>query len=234
MSVALEFSDVSYGYAERIRSASGQGLRGVSFRVEQGEVCGLAGHNGSGKSTVLRLALGLLRPNQGVVRVFGQPAGSAAARARIGYLPEAPCFYRFLTGRELVMDSAALGKVAGRDRRPRVDSILDKVGLLGAADRRIETYSKGMLQRVGMAQALVHDPDLVILDEPCAGLDQDGLHLLSRILEDRRRQGKTVLLTSHLFWFHALVCDRWIFLEQGRAQTNSGETALPLGQEVSP
>lgn len=232
MSVALELCDVFYGYSERLRPSYGPCLCGVSFRVEHGEICGLAGHNGSGKSTVLKLGLGLLRADRGVVQVFGHSAGSAAARARIGYLPEAPCFYRFLTGRELVQASAALGEVARRDRIARVDSILDEVGLSDAADRRIETYSKGMLQRVGMAQALVHDPDLVILDEPCAGLDQDGLDLLSRILVERRRRGKTVLLTSHLFWFHSLPCDRWIFLEQGRVQASSRGAAHESGREV--
>jgi len=182
------------------------GLRGlrlravdhVSLAVRPGEVFGLLGPNGSGKSTTIKLLLGLLEPTAGECAIFGVPSGRVEARRDVGYLPEAPNFYRFLTGRELV---TFYGRMCG---------------LAGAADRRVGTYSKGMLQRIGLAQALVHDPRLLILDEPTAGVDPVGSAEMAELILALKARGKTVLITSHLLGQIEDLCDRVAILDRGR------------------
>ena len=200
------------------------GLRGVKLRavdhldltVPAGGIYGLLGPNGSGKSTTIKALLGLVAPSAGECRIFGRPSGEVAARRDVGYLPEAPYFYRHLTGRELV---GFYGRMCGLGRRElagRVETVVAQVGMTAAADRAVETYSKGMLQRIGLAQALVHDPRLLILDEPTAGVDPVGSAAMADLIRSLRDAGKTVLLTSHLLGQMEALCDRVAILDRGR------------------
>ncbi len=200
------------------------GLRGVKLRavdrldlrIEAGQVFGLLGPNGSGKSTTIKIILGLLEATAGTATVFGAPSGDIAARCQVGYLPESPYFYRHLTGRELVAFYARICGLRGPTLADRVADVLSLVAMTDAADRRVGTYSKGMLQRIGLAQALVHDPRLVILDEPTAGVDPVGAAAISEIILQLKARGKTVLITSHLLGQIEDICDRVAILERGR------------------
>ncbi len=200
------------------------GLRGVklravddlSFEVADNQVLGLLGPNGSGKSTTMKVILGLLEPTLGKCEIFGMRSDSVAARRLVGYLPESPYFYRFLTGRELVAYYAGICGITRAEKPKRVAEVLELVGLTAAADRRVGTYSKGMLQRIGLAQAIVHDPRLVILDEPTAGVDPIGSQAISELIRELKRRGKTVLLCSHLLAQVEDVCDHLVILNQGR------------------
>lgn len=200
------------------------GLRGVKLRavdhldltVAPGQIYGLLGPNGSGKSTTIKLLLGLLEPSAGECRIFGEPSGHVAARREVGYLPESPYFYRHLTGRELVRFYGRMCGLRAPTLEPRLAEVLALVGLGEAAERRVGTYSKGMLQRVGLAQALVHDPKLLILDEPTAGVDPVGSAAISELVLQLKAAGKTVLITSHLLGQIEDICDRVAILDRGR------------------
>ena len=200
------------------------GLRGLKLRavdhldltVAAGQVFGLLGPNGSGKSTTIKIILGLLEVTAGTATVFGVPSGQIAARQNVGYLPESPYFYRHLTGRELVAFYARLCGLGASSLADRVTEVIALVGMTDAADRRVGTYSKGMLQRIGLAQALVHDPRLVILDEPTAGVDPVGAAAISEIILSLKARGKTVLITSHLLGQIEDICDRVAILDRGR------------------
>jgi ABC-2 type transport system ATP-binding protein len=188
----------------------------LSLTIPSGKVFGLLGPNGSGKSTTLKIILGLLRPTSGTCQVLDRPRADAAARRSIGFLPEAPYFYRYLSGRELVRFYARVSGVSKHASAERADALLEKVGLSGAAQRRVGTYSKGMLQRVGLAQALVHDPRLVILDEPTAGVDPIGSAEIGEIILGLKAEGRTVLLCSHLLAQVEGLCDEIAILDRGR------------------
>ena len=188
----------------------------VNLDVAPGEIFGLLGPNGAGKTTTLKVLLGLVRPSSGRAELLGLPVGDIRAKQRLGYLPESPYFYDYLTGRELVF---FMGKLHGMSRaaaRRRADEMLERVGLSDAADLALRRYSKGMLQRVGIAQALVNDPDLVILDEPLTGLDPLGRKDLRELIGELRRQGKTVVLSSHILSDVELLADRVSIIVKGR------------------
>jgi ABC-2 type transport system ATP-binding protein len=188
----------------------------LNLRVEAGQVYGLLGPNGSGKSTTIKLILGLLRPTAGSSAIFGVPSARVEARREVGYLPEAPYFHRHLTGRELVRFYARLCGLKGASLERRMAEVVALVGMTEAADRRVGTYSKGMLQRIGLAQALVHDPKLLILDEPTAGVDPMGSAAIAQTILALKAQGKTVLITSHLLGQMEEICDRVAILDRGR------------------
>lgn len=188
----------------------------VSLRVFPGEVFGLLGPNGSGKSTTLKALLGLLTPTLGECFLSGRPGTDPATHRAIGYLPEAPYFPRFLSGRELLRFHARLAGVPRLGREERIDRLLERVGLARAADRRIGSYSKGMLQRIGLAQALVTDPPILILDEPTAGVDPVGAADIAALVLEQKARGKTILLCSHLLSQIEEVCDRVAILHRGR------------------
>ena len=175
-----------------------RGIEGVSFTVGRGEVFALLGHNGAGKTTTIGCLLDLVRPDRGEVSLLGHPHRDRQARARVGYLPERPYFFDYLTGRELLEFYADLLDVPRRERRDRVDQVLRQVDMLPDAGRRLNKYSKGMLQRLGLAQALLGDPELLILDEPMSGLDPMGRREVRTLLQDLKRQGRTILLSSHI------------------------------------
>ena len=213
---AIELKDITRDYSIGLRGYRLRALDKVNLSMPAGEIFGLLGPNGSGKSTTIKVILGLIRPSEGSCKVFGRSAGSQESRCRIGYLPENPVFYRFLTGRELVRFFASISGMHRGLRAEAVEQALETVRMLSCADRRVRTYSKGMLQRIGLAQALVHDPDILVLDEPMSGLDPIGTREVMDILQRLRSRGKTILLASHLLARVEEVCDRIAILHKGR------------------
>ncbi len=216
MPAALELRGVVKDFAIGLRGVKLRAVDHLDLTVAAGQVYGLLGPNGSGKSTTIKLVLGLLEPSAGNCAVFGVPSMRVEARRDVGYLPEAPYFYRHLTGRELVTFYAQLCALRGTTLHARVSEVIGLVGLSEAADRRVGTYSKGMLQRVGLAQALVHDPKLLILDEPTAGVDPMGAAAIAELILQLKAAGKTVLITSHLLGQIEEICDRVAILDRGR------------------
>lgn len=212
---AIEISGLIKDFSVGLRGVKLRAVDNLNLRIEPGQVYGLLGPNGSGKSTTIKIILGLLEPTAGTCRVFGVPGTKVEARLDVGYLPESPYFYRHLTGRELVQFYGRICGLGGASLKPRAAEVIAWVGLTDAADRRVSTYSKGMLQRIGLAQALVHDPRLVILDEPTAGVDPVGAAAISELILKLKAQGKTVLITSHLLAQIEDICDRVAILDRG-------------------
>lgn len=173
-------------------------VENLSFEIRPREVFGLLGPNGSGKSTTIKIILGLLRPTSGRVAVFGRPPTDVAVKRRIGYLPEESYLYQFLNARETLEYYAKLFQLDYRTRQRRIDELIDMVGLAGAQFRPVRDYSKGMQRRIGIAQALINDPDFLILDEPTTGLDPVGTRQVKDLIIELGRRGKTILLSSHL------------------------------------
>ena len=190
-------------------------LQDLNLRVEGGEIYGLLGPNGSGKSTTLKIILGLVSPTRGKAEIFGEDSLHVASREGVGFLPESPYFYRYLTGAETLRFFGRLSGLGGAALTAKVTELLDLVGLTDARDRRLSGYSKGMLQRIGLAQALVGEPRLVLLDEPTAGVDPAGSRDIRDLLLDLKRRGITVLLSSHLLSQVQEVCDRIGILANG-------------------
>lgn len=191
-------------------------LDSLSLDIPVGVVFGLLGPNGAGKSTTLKLLLNLLRPTSGTAELFGRPAGDVDAQRRLGFLPENPTFYDHLTAEELVSYFAGLFGLSGEERRRRVSNVLDRVALGAERRRPLRQYSKGMLQRVGLAQALVNDPELVILDEPMSGLDPVGRRDVRETILELRDQGRTVVFSSHILSDAEMLCSRVGILAKGR------------------
>ncbi|MBI2438445.1 MAG: ABC transporter ATP-binding protein [Lentisphaerae bacterium] len=202
--------------APRGRSAAVRALQGLSLSVAQGQVYGFLGPNGAGKTTTMHVLLGFIEATSGVARLFDEDTRRVIARRRIGYLPEHPEQYRFLTGRELLHMAGRLFGLRRAALRARVAELLALVGLETAADRRLATYSRGMLQRAGLAQALINDPDLLILDEPTSGFDPLGRLRIREIIVGARERGKTVFFSSHELSEVERVCDRVGILSGGR------------------
>jgi ABC-2 type transport system ATP-binding protein len=207
-------------------------LDGVDLRVEAGELVGLLGPNGAGKSTLTKIACGLVRPTAGQIEVFGHRAGSTQARARTGYLAELFRFPGWATAAELLELHQRLARSDGGQRERA--KLLDLVGLADAAGRRVEAMSKGMQQRLGIAQALVGDPALVLLDEPTSALDPAGRRTVRGLLDGLRARGVAVLLNSHLLSEVELICDRVVIVDRGRtiAEGSPTELAAPGGVEI--
>jgi len=202
---------------------------GISFSVEPGEVFGFLGPNGAGKTTTMKMLMGLIHPTAGKARILGAGIGDLAAKRRIGYLPENPYFYDYLSATEYLH---MVGRIYGLDRAARTrraDELLERVGLAMAKRRPMRSYSKGMLQRVGLAQALVGDPDLVVLDEPMSGLDPIGRREIRELIEDLRARGKTVFFSTHILADANLLCDRVAIIVKGKLR----DVGL-LGELLSP
>ena len=195
-------------------------VRNLCLQVRRGEIFGFLGPNGAGKSTSIKLLLGLVKPTGGTALVLGRPAGDVAARRGIGFLPEDFRFYDWLTASELLHLHGRLCGVPARDLRKRVPELVDLVGLTPHRDKRLKGFSKGMLQRIGLAQTLIHQPDLIFLDEPTSGLDPMGRRLVRDILRAERERGATVFLNSHLLSEIEITCDQVVFIREGEVITS--------------
>ena len=191
-------------------------LDGISFRVREREIFGFIGPNGAGKTTTLKVLMGLIRPTSGQASILGHDVSEVAFRRQIGFLPEQPYFYDYLTGCELLRFYAKLSGVSPRRREGRVTELLELVGLSEAGKTRLRGYSKGMLQRIGIAQALVHDPQVVFLDEPMSGLDPVGRKDVRDIILRLRTEGKTVFMNTHILSDVEMVCDRVAIIANGK------------------
>jgi ABC-2 type transport system ATP-binding protein len=191
-------------------------LDGISFRVREREIFGFIGPNGAGKTTTLKVLMGLIRPTSGQASILGHDVSEVAFRRQIGFLPEQPYFYDYLTGCELLRFYAKLSGVSPRSREGRVTELLELVGLSEAGNTRLRNYSKGMLQRIGIAQALVHDPQVVFLDEPMSGLDPVGRKEVRDIILRLRTEGKTVFMNTHILSDVEMVCDRVAIIANGK------------------
>lgn len=208
--LAMDLSHVAKTYRGKVRA-----LRGIQMRVHRGEVFGLLGPNGAGKSTLVKILMTVVRPSRCEGTMLGRPVGHKPTLGRVGYLPEHHRFPDYLTGAQVLDFYGALAKTPRRERRRRAGELLDLVGMSKWASARVRSYSKGMRQRVGVAQALVNDPDLVLLDEPTDGVDPVGRRDIRNVLLHLKDQRKTVFLNSHLLSELEMVCDRVAILVQG-------------------
>ena len=204
----------------------------LSLSVKRGEVFGFLGPNGAGKSTTIKMLLGLLEPSAGRGELLGRPLGDRAARAKVGFLPEHFRFQDWLNGRELLHFHGRLYGLSGRALAQKSEALLARLDLLDAAARPIRTYSKGMTQRIGLAQALLNEPEIVFLDEPTSGLDPIGRLLVRDVIKDLRAQGTSVFLNSHLLGEVEATCDRVAFVKQGRIVHELDMRTVPDGLEV--
>jgi ABC-2 type transport system ATP-binding protein len=216
MDTTIELSNLVKVFRLGVRLKRVDALRGISFSVPRGVVFGFLGPNGAGKTTTIKIVNGLIHPSSGSVSVFGRPVGSREVASRIGYMPEQPYFYDYLSGREILVFYGRLFGLGHKEAARRADELLDRMGLREAKDRAIRKYSKGMMQRVGLAQALMNDPELVILDEPMSGLDPIGRKEVRDLMADLKEQGKTLFFSSHILADIEMVCDQVAIVHRGR------------------
>jgi ABC-2 type transport system ATP-binding protein len=231
--VVIETRNLSKIYRDFWGRKKVHALKSLDIEVRQGEIFGLLGPNGSGKSTTIKLILGLLFPTSGRVLVFDKDASETSKNERIGYLPEESYLYKFLTAEETLDFYGRLFDMSGADRKRRVDELIQLVGLSGAKHRQLREYSKGMARRVGLAQALINDPDLILLDEPTTGLDPIGTREMKDLIISLRNQGKTILLCSHQLADVQDVCDRVAILHQGELKELGRVSELLKVQSVT-
>ena len=203
----------------------------LSLSVRRGEIFGFLGPNGAGKSTSIKMLLGLVKPTGGEAFVLGAPAGGVEVRRKIGFLPEDFRFYPWLTAAELLGLHGRLSGVPADTLRERVPALVDLVGLTPHRDKRLQDFSKGMLQRIGLAQALIHEPELIFLDEPTSGLDPMGRRLVRDIIRAQRDRGATVFLNSHILSEIEITCDEVVFIRDGEVVT-SRDLRTQNGEEV--
>ena len=225
----LHVSDLRKTFTRGFLRRRTEALRGITLSVERGEIFGFLGPNGAGKTTTIKILMGLLFASSGRAELLGAPAGDPAAKARVGYLPENPYFYDYLSVRELL---DMVGRLHGLDRgtrRSRTSTLVERVGLGHAADRPLRSYSKGMLQRAGLAQALMGQPELVVLDEPMSGLDPVGRKEVRDLIFELREQGTTVFFCTHILADATALCDRVGILVQGQLRDVGS-----LGELLSP
>jgi ABC-2 type transport system ATP-binding protein len=215
-----------------LRKVFGQkvAVEGLSLEVRCGEIFGFLGPNGAGKSTSVKMLLGLVRPTAGEGRVLGRPVGDVETRRRVGFLPEHFRFYDWLTAEELLDVHGQLYGMVRPRLRERIPALLELVGLSAHRRQRLREFSKGMLQRIGLAQALLNDPEVVILDEPTSGLDPGGRRLVRDIIRGERQRGAAVLLNSHLLSEVEITCDRVAFIKHGRVLESRRLDALAAGE----
>jgi ABC-2 type transport system ATP-binding protein len=216
--VVVETRNLSKIYRDFWGRQKKQALRGLNLQIYRGEIFGLLGPNGSGKTTTIKLLLGLLFPNEGEALVFGKPGLDVSKNERIGYLPEESYLYRFLTAEETLDFYGRLFNMPAAVRQKRAAELIDRVGLSRDKRRPLREYSKGMRQRIGLAQALINDPELVILDEPTSGLDPLGSRWMKDLIVELKQQGKTIIMSSHRLDDVQDVCDRIAILYDGDLQ----------------
>ena len=223
---AIDLKHVAKVFRGRIHA-----LQGVEMHVRRGEIFGLLGPNGAGKSTLVKIMMTVVRPTRAEGTVLGKPIGHKATLARVGYLPENHRFPRYLTARQTLQFFGALAKVDSATAKRRAGELLDTVGMTAWGDKKIATFSKGMLQRIGVAQALINDPDLIVLDEPTDGVDPVGRRDIRDVLIRLREQGKTVFLNSHLLSELEMICDRVAILVRGHVARQGTVEELTRAQQ---
>jgi ABC-2 type transport system ATP-binding protein len=201
----------------------------LDLAVEDGEIFGFLGPNGAGKTTTLKMLMGLVFPSGGTARILGMDLDDPRMKAQIGFLPEQPYFYDYLTARELLKYYGRLSGVEARQLGARVDAVLSRVGLAGSADVQLRKFSKGMLQRAGIAQAILHEPKVVFLDEPMSGLDPMGRREVRNLIEELKREGKTVFFSTHILSDAEALCDRVAILHQGKLRKVGAVGELTAG-----
>lgn len=235
MACAVEFLDVCRDYATGLWP--GRSLRAVdhvTFQVQPGEVFGLLGPNRAGKTTLIKMLLSLSRPTAGRIVRLGQPVSERATLGRVGYVHENHSFPRYLNARELLWCYGAMTLIPYETLGPRVEELLTLVGLADRADDAIWRYSKGMVQRLGLAQALLNEPDLLVLDEPTEGLDLTGRRLLRQVIDQQRHKGRTVLLVSHVLSEVEQLCDRVAVIRRGQLAFLGPVTELTRSSDGQP
>ncbi|MGD9950019.1 MAG: ABC transporter ATP-binding protein [Desulfobulbus sp.] len=213
--LAIEIVQLSKVFKGKKR-AMVEALQCLDLSIAHGEIVGFLGPNGAGKSTTIKILTGQIWPTSGTIRLNGRPVTAFRARETVGYLPENPSFYRFLTAREYLRFVGQIFKMPSKYRENEIDRILDLLGLVEAADRPLKGFSKGMTQRLGLAQTLLHDPALYILDEPMSGLDPVGRALIKDILRSLKQRGKTVFFSTHIISDVEALCDRAAIIVHGR------------------
>ena len=224
--MALSMQGLQKVYRRGVLRSRHVALQSLDLEVPVGGIFGFIGHNGAGKTTTIKLLMGLARPTSGTATVLNRPIGHLASLAHIGFLPERPYFYDYLTGREFLEFYARLFGLPAAVGRARADELLRTVELAPAANAQLRTYSKGMLQRIGVAQALINDPSLVILDEPMSGLDPAGRRLIRNLILRMRDDGRTVFFSSHILGDVEMICDRIGILVHGRLHYSGGVADL--------
>lgn len=230
MTAAIQIRDLGKTFRGK-RGAKVEALKGLDLTVNSGEVFGYLGPNGAGKSTTIKILTGQVRATRGTALLFGKAAALPASRQKVGYLPENPALYEYLTAREYLGYVGRIYRMDGAAIRSRSGVILEQLDLTHAADRRIRSYSKGMVQRLGIAQTLLHDPELYILDEPMSGLDPVGRALVKDIILELKGRGKTVFFSTHIISDVEAVCDRVAILAQGELRSEN-EVADLVEQSV--
>ncbi len=228
--VVLSVEKLSKSYKKPFSGKIVHAVSSVSFEVRRGEIFGFLGPNGAGKTTTIKMLTGLISPTSGKASLLGLPVPSPEAMARVGFLPENPYIYPYLTPREFVTLAGRLNDVPGKRLAERVPAVLDRVGVLYAIDRPVQALSKGMLQRVGFAAALVHDPEMLLLDEPMSGLDPVGRKEVRDLIVEEQRGGRTVIFSSHILSDVELLCDRVTILKKGEVVV-SGSIRELVGKE---
>ena len=213
----LEVSNLKKHYHTGFIPKKTQVLHGISFKVNSGKITGFLGGNGAGKTTTMKCLLGLAHPTSGEINFFDEGPLNRERKDRIGFLPERPYFYEYLTGYEFLKFYGQLStKMKRAELHDRIISLLKRVDLIHAKDRRLRQYSKGMVQKIGIAQALIHDPEFLILDEPMSGLDPDGRYYLSELIKEAANEGRAVFFSSHLLPDAERLCEELVILRAGR------------------
>ena len=230
--IAIKTEDLTKAYRSFFGRKKVLALNKLNIVIRKGEIFGLLGPNGSGKTTTLKLLLGLLFPTEGRAYVLGKATDDVAVKSRIGFLPEESCFYRFLNADEILDFYGQLFRIPGKERKLRANRLLKRVGLESARKRHLKQYSKGMLRRIGIAQALINDPDLIILDEPTSGLDPIGTRETKDLILELKSQGKTVLLCSHLLSDVQDICDRVAIIDRGELQVSGTIDELLANEDI--
>jgi len=215
----IRMRGVSKSFTGHLNIGRKVAVEDLELEIRPGEIFGLLGPNGAGKTTTFKMLLALLRPDRGQVRLFDRPPSDPAARARLGYLPENPYFYNYLTAAEFLDFYGRLQGIPAAERRGRVRETLRRVGLEGLEGTALRKFSKGMVQRLGLAQAIQHDPELLILDEPMSGLDPIGRRDVRDLILSMRAAGRTVLFSSHILQDAEMICDRIAILDKGRLRS---------------
>jgi len=231
--VVIETRNLSKVYVDFWGRPKVQALKALDLKVNRGEIFGLLGPNGSGKTTTIKLLLGLLFPTEGDALIFNEPTTNVAKNERIGYLPEESYLYKFLNAEETLHFYGRLFKISAKERTRKVNYLIEMVGLGSAKHRQLREYSKGMQRRIGLAQALINDPELILLDEPTSGLDPIGTAEIKDRIRELRAQGKTIVLSGHLLADMQDICDRIAILHRGELKEMGKVAELLTVQDVT-